>query len=98
VICQQSNHQHILPSYSNGANDNVSVKKDDNEDLRIKRIKQKRIRIYHYNPNYRREMEEYEKRLRDAPPWKRKRCGPFKLSELPHIAIKQLIEKGKLHD
>ena len=98
VIYQQSNHQHILLSYNNGVNDNVSVNKDDNEDLRIKRIKQKRIRIYHYNPNYRREMEEYEKRLRDTPPWKRKRCGPFKLSELPSVAIKQLIEKGKLHD
>jgi hypothetical protein len=71
---------------------NLSIRYDV-EDLGIVRTKPKRIRIYHYNPNYRKEMAEYHKRPKDKP-WNRKRCGPFKLSELTYAIIRQLkIEK-----
>jgi hypothetical protein len=62
------------------------------------RTGKKRIRINHYNPNYRKEMDEFNEGLRSVKPFKRRRCGPFKLSELPSAAIKYLIEKGMTVD
>jgi hypothetical protein len=41
-------------------------------------------------------MDEFKKRLRGMQPWKRKRCGPFKLSELPLAAVKKLYEAGRV--
>jgi hypothetical protein len=41
-------------------------------------------------------MDEFNKELRNEKPFKRRRCGPFKLSELPSAAIKLLIEKGQI--
>jgi hypothetical protein len=64
--------------------------------LRVTRARPDRIRIYHYNPNYKKEMEERKKGIRKEDPWKRKRCGPFRLSQLPPNIIFQLTKEGRL--
>ena len=74
------------------------AEEDDNSGghiIAIVRTGKKRIRVNHYNGNYRKEMDEFKKGLRDIQPWKRRRCGPFKLSELPLTAIKKLYEDGR---
>jgi hypothetical protein len=69
---------------------------DDANALKITRTRPNRIRIYHYNPNYKQELIEYEKGLRKEKPKKRKRCGPFRLSELPSHTIIELFKRDIL--
>jgi hypothetical protein len=40
-------------------------------------------------------MDKSNKGLRGKP-WRRKRCGPFKISELPYAIIEQLYKKGRI--
>ncbi|HEY9388004.1 MAG TPA: hypothetical protein VIP70_13265 [Nitrososphaeraceae archaeon] len=66
------------------------------EDLKVIRTRPQRIRIYHYNPNYQKEMLGLAKRPVKEKPWRRKRCGPFSISQLPSNIIFQLKKEGRL--
>jgi hypothetical protein len=60
------------------------------------RQKRDRIRIYHSNSNYLREMEELKKGLRKNKPQRRKVCGPFRISELHPKMVLQLLEEKRI--
>jgi hypothetical protein len=67
----------------------------NDEDFKVIKKRPQRIRIYHYNQNYQKEIDEFNKGLRGKP-WRRKRCGPFKLPELPYTIIEQLYKRGRI--
>jgi hypothetical protein len=67
----------------------------NDENFKVIKKRPQRIRIYHYNPNYQKEMDKFNKGLRGKP-WRRKRCGPFNLLELPNAVIEQLYKRGRI--
>lgn len=91
-VLLQSNESSNNEGKGNGEKE---TSKHDNY-LKLIRARPDRIRIYHHNPNFKKEKEERERGLRKEDPCKRKRWRPFRLSQLPANIIFQLVKEGRL--